>query len=217
MSRILLVSNAHHDNETEYLTSWFDKVVEVVGKRHDTKIVELRKEQANKKNLIEAIEKENPQFVILNGHGSSEAICGFEYDVLIKCNDNESVLSGKIAHSMACSAANMLGPQCVALGTKCFIGYKKDFELWSMHKPNKEEQLKDQMAGLFLNPAYEVIIALVEGSTTGEAYRRSQNIYKENILALITSKNTHHNTVVAGSLNKNFQSQVCLGDQAASF
>lgn len=217
MSRILLVSNAHHDNQTEYLTSWFDKVVEVAKKQNDIKIIELKKEQANKKNLIEILEKENPQFIIFNGHGTDDTIYGFEREILVRCNDNELILSGKIAHSMACKSANILGEKCITLGTKCFIGYKKDFVLWCASKESKENQLKDQMAGFFLDPAYEVIIALVEGDNTGDAYRRSQNMYKENILALISSKNTQYNTEIAGSLYSNLKNQVCLGDQIAFF
>ena len=217
MSRILLVSNAHYDNPTKYLTSWFEKIVEAAKKQNDVKIIELKKEQATKKNLIETIEKENPQFVIFNGHGSDDWIGGFDKEILVRCNDNESILSGKIVHSMACKSANILGKRCITLGTKCFIGYKEDFEFWSTHQENKEDQLKDQMAGIFLEPAYEAIIALIEGSNAGEAYKRSQNMYRENILALITSKNTHQSTVVAKSLFSNFQNQVCLGDQVACF
>ena len=217
MTRILLVSNAHHDNQTEYLTSWFEKVVEVAKKQNDIKIIELRKEDANRNNVVEMIEKENPQFIVFNGHGSDDAIGGFNKEILIKCDDNESVLSGKIVHSMACKSANVLGRRCVTLGTKCFIGYKENFGFWSTKQKTKEDQLNDPMASLFLSPAYEAIIALVEGNNAGDAYIRSQNMYKENILALITSKNTHHNTVVAASLNNNFQNQVCLGDQATSF
>ena len=213
MSRILLVVNAHHDNQTEYLTSWFEKVVEVAKKQSDIKILELKKEEANRKNLLEIVEKENPQFVIFNGHGSDDSIAGFDKEILVRCNDNESLLSGKIVHSMACRSANILGKRCITLGTKCFMGYKEDFELWSTRRENKEDQLQDQMAGLFLDPAYEAVIALVEGCTTGEAFQRSQNMYKENILALVTSKNTDHNTFVAKSLFSNFQNQVCLGDQ----
>jgi hypothetical protein len=118
---------------------------------------------------------------------------------------------------MACRSANVLGGKCITLGTKCFIGYKEDFELWSTKQITKENQLKDPMAGFFLEPAYEAIIALIEGNNTGEAFKRSQNMYKENILALITSKNAHHSTVVAKSLFSNFKNQVCLGDQLASF
>ena len=216
MSRIILVSNAHHDNQTEYLTSWFEKVVEVAKKQSDIKILELKKEEANKKNLVDMIEKENPQFIIFNGHGSDDSIAGFNKEILVSCTDNESILSGKIIHSMACESANVLGKRCITLGTKCFIGYKEDFELWSTRQQTKESQLQDRMAGLFLEPAYEVIIALVEGKNVGEAYRRSQDMYKENILALVTSKNKDHNTFVAKSLFSNFQNQVCLGDQTTT-
>ena len=142
MSRILLVSNAHHDNQTEYLNSWFEKVVEVAKKQSDIKILELKKEEANKKNLVEMIEKENPQSIIFNGHGSDDSIAGFNKEILVRCEDNESILSGKIIHSMACRSANILGKRCITLGTKCFIGYKEDFELWSMRQKDKKDQLQ---------------------------------------------------------------------------
>ena len=57
MSRILLVSNSHHDRPTEYLTSWFEKIVEVAKNQTDVKIIELKKEQSNKKEVVDMIEK----------------------------------------------------------------------------------------------------------------------------------------------------------------
>ncbi len=217
MSRILLVSHAHHDIQTEYLTSWFDKVLDIVKKQKDTKVVEILKEEATKANFIKLINQENPQFVIFNGHGTDDSIMGFEREILVKCGDNERILLGKIVHSMACKCAGILGSKCISIGTKSFIGYKEDFELWCSQHPNKEEQLKDQMAGLFLEPAYEAVIALIEGVTAHEAYKRSQDMYKQNLLALITSKNSQHSTIVANSLYNNFMNQVCLGDQSAFF
>lgn len=217
MSRILLVTNAHHDNPTEYLSSWFETVINIAKNQSDVKIIELKKEQANKKAVADIITRENPQLVIFNGHGSDNSIGGFAHEILIKCDDNEILLSGKIVHSMACKCAKILGNKCITIGTKCFIGYKENFNLWKTGQETKEGQLKDEMAGLFLKPAYEAIIALVQGNSTGEAYKKSQAMYKENILALVTSKNTHFSTVIAGSLYHNFLHQVCLGDQSAHF
>src|ERR1035437_6890299 len=160
MSRILLISNAEHDPPTEYLSSWFEKVVEIAKKQNDITIFELKKEHSNKKEVVDMIEKENPRLVIFNGHGSYDAIGGFNQEILIRCDDNESLLSGKIVHSMACRCAKELGPKCITLGTHCFIGYKENFELWTMSQTTKESQLQDEMASFFLEPAYEAIIAL---------------------------------------------------------
>ena len=217
MSRIILVSNASHDAPTEYLDSWFGKIIELVKKQEDTKLFELKKERANRKELTELIEKENPQLVIFNGHGNDELITGFNQDVLVRCNDNESILEGRIIHSMACESAKKLGQKCITIGTRCFIGYKEKFNLVHLNKKAGLEQLDDPIARFFIEPAYEVVIALVEGETTGDAYMRSQNVYRENLNVLLTSNSTEYNTVLASRLYHNFQNQVCLGDQIASF
>jgi hypothetical protein len=214
MSRILLVSNSHHDRPTEYLTSWFDKVIEIAKNQPDVKIVELRKEQANKQELVNMIEKENPQLVIFNGHGGYDSIGGFNREILIKCDDNEKVLSGKIVHALACRCAKVLGNKCITLGTHCFIGYQEDFHLWTTSKDSKEDQLADRTASFFLDPAYEAIIAIVEGQKTGEAFIRSQNMYRQKLTESIAMGQSE--TILA-SIFHNMQNQVCLGDQTACF
>ena len=217
MTRIILVSNASHDAPTEYLDSWFTKIIDLVKNQKDTKLFELKKERANRKELTELIEKENPQFIIFNGHGNDELITGFNQDILIRCNDNECILKDKIVHSMACESAKKLGQKCITIGTKSFIGYKEKFNLVHLNKMTESEQLNDQVAGFFLEPAYEAVLALVEGASAGDAYIRSQTMYRDNLMVLLTSNNTEFNTVLASRLFHNLKHQVCLGDQTASF
>lgn len=217
MSRIILVSNASHDTPTEYLDSWFSKIVEMAKQQPDTRLFELKKEKANRKELADLIEKENPQLVIFNGHGNDELITGFNQDILVRCDDNETILKDKIVHSMACESAKKLGQKCITIGTRSFIGYKEKFNLVHLNKKTELEQLNDPVARFFLEPAYEAVIALVEGKTTGDAYTRSQNMYRENLTILLTSTNTSYNTALASRLYHNFQHQVCLGDQVAYF
>jgi hypothetical protein len=214
MSRILLVSNSYHDRPTEYLASWFEKIVEVAKNKTDIKIIELKKEKSNKKELVEMIEKENPQFIVFNGHGDYDSISGFNYEVLIKCGDNEQVLSEKIVHALSCKCAKILGKKCITIGTHCFIGYEEDFHLWTSSKDSKEEQLNDKTASLFLDPAYEVIISLVEGKKTGEAFLRSQSMYRNKLIESITN---NKGDTISASIFHNMQHQVCLGDKLASF
>lgn len=69
----------------------------------------------------------------------------------------------------------------------------------------------------YLASWFSGIVDLVEGEKTGTAYIRSQNMYREKLTVLLTSDNTEYNTVLASRLYHNFQNQVCLGDQVASF
>ena len=199
-----------------FLSLWFEKVVQAVNNQDDVVVFELKNTDSNKKKFLQTIEKENPKLVIFNGHGGNKYISGFNNEILVRCDDNEELLSGKIIHSMACKCASVLGPRCVSLGTKCFIGYKEDFHLWNNLGKTKAEQLADSTASLFLGPAYEAIIALIEGNTSGQAFERSQAKYKENLRILLTQNNPELITITA-SLFHNLKNQVCLGDNSAVF
>lgn len=217
MSRIILVTNPADDSPTKYLDSWVQKIVNLAKKQKDTFIFELRKKRANKNKLIQLIENKKPQFVIFNGHGSNDSITGFNQKVLIKCNENEYLLKGKIVHSLSCNSAKKLGPRCIKIGTSTYIGYKEEFKLVHLNKSSNRERLEDEVAKFFLKPAYEAVIALIEGATTKNAYERSQKMYLKNIETLITSSLPKYNTVVASHLFHNLEHQVCLGSKKAYF
>ena len=82
---------------------------------------------------------------------------------------------------------------------------------------SKKEQIGDEVAHFFLQPAYEAVIALIEGSTAEEAYDRSQKMGSDFLITLLASESTAYNTTVASRLFHNLTHQVCLGDKHASF
>ena len=86
-----------------------------------------------------------------------------------------------------------------------------------MNKKTEAEQLDDHIARFFMEPAYEVLVSLIEGKNTNDAYTKSQNVYRKKLTELVTSSNKEYNTVLASHLYHNFQCQVCLGDQNAFF
>lgn len=217
MSRIILVTNPADDSATKYLDSWLYKIVNLAKKQKDTFIFELRKKQANKKKLILLIKDKKPQFVIFNGHGSNDSITGFGQKILIKCGENEHLLKDKIIHSLSCNSARKLGPRCIKIGTLTYIGYEEEFKLVHLDKSSNKERLEDEVANFFLKPAYEAVIALIEGATAKNAYERSQKMYLENLEVLITSSSAEYNTVVASLLFHNLEHQVCLGNNKAYF
>jgi hypothetical protein len=217
MARIILATNVNDDSGMTYLGTWFSKVIARAKWHPDTVIFELKADKANKDELTEVIERENPQFVIFNGHGNDTSIFGFQKGVLIKTDDNEHLLNNKIVHSMACSAAKELGPKCISIGTRSFIGYKEKYWFGHLDRKTEEEQLSDELAGFFLDPAYEAIFALLEGATASEAHARSQRMYHENLRLMINSTNTDYNTVLASRLFHDLTHQVCLGDGNSKF
>jgi len=217
MSRIILVTNPSDDVPLKYLDSWTKLIIEAVKKRQDTLVFELKKEKANRQLLSQLIQKEKPRLIVFNGHGNNISITGFHRKVLIRCNDNESLLKGKIIHSMSCNSGKTLGQTCIKIGTLSYIGYSEEFKLVYLKKERKQEMLDDPVAAFFLEPAFEVIVALINGDTTGDAYRKSQEMYAKNLRRLLASSLTEYNTTVASRLFHNLKHQICLGDLRASF
>lgn len=217
MARVLVITNPSDDIATEYLDAWSEKIRDLAMKKKETTIFELRKGDATRKKLVALINKEKPRFIILNGHGDDNLVFGYGHDILIKCDDNEHILKEKIVHSLSCSSGKVLGPKCIEIGTLAYIGYKENFKLAHLNNKTKNEQLSDEVAALFLDPAFEAILALIEGESAESAYAISQTKYLQILIKLIAINDTGYNTVVASRLFHNYQHQVCLGDQQASF
>lgn len=175
MSRIIVATNPACDVETLYLEAWQSKVADLAMKQKDTIIFELNQEKTNKEDLTKLIQEENPQLVILNGHGSYDSIVGFYGGVLIKAMENEEILSKRIIHSMACSAGKILGPSCIKIGALAYIGYKEEFKFVYLRNHNtKEEKFSDDIANLFFEPAFQAVFSLINGYTVKESFDVSQ-------------------------------------------
>ncbi len=217
MARILLVSNASHDVQTSYLDAWSANIFDYAKSQKDITFFELKGHKATKKELTELIEREKPNLIIFNGHGESDTIKGFNYEVLVKCDENEVLLKNKIVHAMACDAGRELGQKSIAIGTLAYIGYTQKFKLACEKILEKEDQLEDEYAGFILEPAFEAVLALIQGTTAKEAYDRSQKKSIQVLRILLTKTNPALNRDVASQLFHNLKHQVLLGDPTVRF
>lgn len=218
MPRIIVATNPAHDPATEYLSSWFTKIVASISSMlPDTEIFELKNNDVTKEKLTRIVEEKNPQLILFNGHGSDKLIGGFESNILVACNDNERLLHGKIVYSLTCDSGKELGHKCIDIGTRSFIGYKEEFKLVHTGETTSNLQYEDPIANLFLRPAFEISRALLEGETVKTAFKRSQKLHADNIELLLLSSDPNLNTVFAGKIYHNMIHQVALGDQDALF
>lgn len=214
MSRTLLLTNSGYDIATSYLDCWHEKLVEVARKRADTCVLELRGEDFNRENFTRIIEREQPHFIIFNGHGSEDSLHGHNRELLIKVDDNEYLFNNRIVHTLACKSGVVLGPRLIDIGAIAYIGYIKDWEMWNQGKDTPEGRRNDWLANLFLEPAFAAVISIIEGSTVEEAFKWSQQVYSKNLALLIQDPS---NSVYAASLFSNLRSQICLGEAGAIF
>lgn len=212
MFRVIVATNPADDPATKMLSFWHKQVVTLAKEQKDIKVFELTREKTNKQNLTELIEKNNPHLVILNGHGSNDSVFGFSQNILIRCGENEILLKEKIIHALSCNSGKELGPQCVKVGAKAFIGYKEEFKMMYL-----KENDNDEFAKLFLGPAFEVVFSLIRGFSVQKAFNNSQRKYLENLKLVIMENKPVFNVAVAPLLYHDLIHQVCLGDGSASF
>jgi len=218
MSRIIIATNPANDIVTQYLDAWQNEVVNLAKRQKDTFIFELNREETNKESLAELIKEKSPQLVIFNGHGSYDSVFGFDGGFLIKADENESVLIKTIVHSLTCSSGKILGPSCIKIGALSYIGYKEEFKIvYQNDKNTKIEMFEDEVARLFLGPAFEAIFSLIKGCSAQEAFANSQKKYSENLQYSILKNDPRYNIAVAPRLYHNLIHQVCLGDGASFF
>jgi hypothetical protein len=217
-ARIIIITNPAHDKATKYLHAWSDGTLASIQNLPDnTSIYELKKGEVTKEKLTELVEDKDPHLILFHGHGGSNKILGFETHILVSHESNEELLKNRIIHSLSCNSGEVLGPKCVILGTKAYIGYKEEFKFAHYGKTRRSSQFKDPVASLFLKPAFEINKALLEGNTVQQAYKRSQKIYSDTLQMLLTSNNPDLNTIYASRVYHNMIHQVALGDQTSSF
>lgn len=181
----LVITRPNYEKTTYYLFHWNKKVI-ASAKAKQITVIDLSEEKANKKNLTNALTKKKPELVILNGHGSEDLITGQNDEVLIKANENEDLLKGKVVYALSCKTAKVLGPASIQKGTKAYIGYKEDFTFWF----KSSRPLKDKWACLFLEPSNAIPLGLIKGHSIEEVFLKAKSLYLKNIRNLIATGST---------------------------
>ena len=214
MNKSLLITRPNHDYATNYLFYWSASVINL-ARRKNFRVIDLSKNKANQSNFTSRVDKTNPSFVFLNGHGNETMIAGQNEEVLVSVKRNLNMLKNRIVFARSCSSAKQLGNKSISLGTKAFIGYKEPFIFMSdplmITKP-----LSDATAALFLKPSNLVASTLLKGHSASEANTRAKRAFKRNIRKLLTSETQKENSSVLRFLFWDMKHQVCLGDVDAS-
>jgi hypothetical protein len=135
------------------------------------------------------IEKTNPRFLILNGHGTIEGdcVCGQDGEAIISLGVNDGLLDSRIVHSFTCCSAKKLGKGSRA---DAFIGYDDVFMFWQQSSATTTP-LKDTLAAPQMKSALVVPYEILKGKTTTEAHNASQKAYQEYINEYMWNSEKH--------------------------
>jgi len=215
MSKKILVTRPEHDVTTKYLSSYAKLVIKYAQEKG---IFVKDFEQGNiKKQEIEMfIQKQNPKLIFLNGHGDVNCIEGDKSEIIIRQDENDEILKGKITYARSCYVASSLGKKCGEMGlSTCFIGYKFPFQFW-IDETRSGNPLKDKTAELYLLPSNKLVEYLIKGNKIGIAFEKSKKLMVENMRKI-------KNEEEPGALERfkalwiNYEGQEIYGDEEAYF
>lgn len=172
-----------HDDVTSYLHYYSKELLEESKiKGFDT--INKEKKDANRTVIESVIKKNNPAFIMFNGHGSPTMICGDKDEPIIEEGKNHDLIKNRIIYSLSCSSASSLG-NTVADNKTTFIGYADEFAL-GMDGNSQTVIHRDKRAKLFLDPSNLLVKCLLKGNNAKDAVIKAKNLMRENISKLRT-------------------------------
>jgi len=212
--KCILFSRPKHDVTMEYLF-YYSKDLIKLSESEGLKIINKEKEEVNRKIITEIIEKQKPDLIIFNGHGSAKTICGHKNEAIILSDENAEVLKNTITYSLSCSSAAKLGIDAVNKGAIAFIGYKFDFAIGK--DPDSEASpRRDKIAKFFLEPSNILAFYLIQGGNAKTAVLKAKEKMMENISYLSTTKDFPEAIHYAPYLYGNYVGLVIRGNEEAS-
>jgi len=209
-----LITRPNHDKVTSYLFMWSKEILEESYPVMPI-FLDLRGSDANREKVESYLKKQNPEFVLFNGHGTDSCICGFKDEMLIESKRNEELLKGRIVYSLSCSSAKVLGKDAIEKGTEAFIGYDNAFMLYT-DSERETTPLKDNIAGSFLRSSNRLSISLLKGKTAEEASNRSKEEFGKEIRKYLALNPIEGADRIAVALLWDMNNQVVLGNEKAS-
>ncbi len=225
----VFVTRPDHDDETKYLYEYSKEYIKFIENK-DIQLISFSENKCSRENVEKLILKQNPNLIVFNGHGNEEVICGCKENedrnvLTIKIRDsqrdeiiidmkNKEILKSKIIYSVACSSAKKLGMKVAKSHTKtAFIGYEEEF-IFLMDTRKMCKPLSDQIARPFLESSNQVVISLLKGETTGEAYNKSQVTFQKWIDYFQSEKAALHDSIsIAWILFSNKECQKLHGNR----
>ncbi|MCK4647620.1 hypothetical protein KAT24_01670 [Candidatus Pacearchaeota archaeon] len=171
----IIIGRCYCDDVVKYPFYWCEELIkEAEGKLN---IIDLQKENFIEEKFLKLMEKHNPEFVFLNGHGDEFSAMGFNKTPVIIANKNDYLLKGKIVNVISCFTAKFLAPCAMDKGCRGYIGYKNYFYICYI----ENEPEKDIIAKMFQEAVNSGSKVLINGGSIKDAFEKSQEIYEKRI------------------------------------
>ena len=209
----ILITQPNFDKTTQYVSAWSEEVEDFSLKRGN-KTITLKGRRSNRAEFESVMRKTAPQLVMLNGHGNDNEVAGQDNEVILDSKSAEDIIKGKIIYALSCSAAKVLGHDCIKKGTIAFVGYSEEYIFLHSHiKVSRPRE--DKRAALFFKPSNQISMSLIKGNTTKESYQDSKGMLRRTILDLLNSETSYAERVCLPYLTWNYRHLTLLGDEEA--
>lgn len=211
-SKTLLITRPTHDSTTRYCHYWSEPVIKR-AKEKAFRVLDIADDKATKDIFESYLQKQEPQFLFLNGHGTQTAVFGHNDRPILDASNLSIIPEDSIIYVRSCDIGNKLGED-IAKHVSAFIGYRKAFGFYRMNNYMKNP-LADPLAKFSFEPSNLVSTTLLKGKTAGEAHRRSREAMRRNLQYLVSSKASELERQCATPLWWNYKYQVLHGDKEA--
>jgi len=214
MQKGLIITCPEYDDATAYLKFYSKEIIdEALSKLLKVKSVEDK--ELNEKDFSQILNKIDYKLVVLNGHGSSNAIWGYKDNYIIKLGKNDSLLKERIVYARSCNAGELLGLKCME-GTKdgCFIGYNLPF-IFYMDARWTTKPSNDNVAKIFLEPSNQIPISILKGHQASDAHEKAKEHMLKNMKKIVAGPQNDESTLYLEALWNNYLGQVIHGKKEA--
>jgi hypothetical protein len=209
-----LITTPESDDVLYYCSKWSEEIIEQAQKKCRN-VANLEQKKANRTNFEGHVKKQQPDFVMFNGHGMPDFIAGHNDEILLKKGDNEMLMKGRIVYARSCYALSELGIACVQNGAKAFISYSLPFSFVS--DPNRSAHpTKDELAAPCMVTSNMVPLSILKGQNVVDAVEKAKNKMAELISHWETRSDVVEAPFVASCLYWNKLALGFEGDGSAS-
>lgn len=193
MVKKFLITRPKYDIATSYLYDFSESITKLVKKTKDMHITSIELSKVNRENFENALNKESPRLIFLNGHGDRKKVLGHQ-NVVIMDKNNVKLAKDSIIYALACDSLEDLGKVAINKGVITYIGYKARFMI--VRDPSRTSSpSKDNNALPFKRACNTMINALVFGNTVEKSIELTKDEYIHSIKSYGTSKDDPYGDV----------------------
>ena len=146
----------------------------------------LMDEKNNQKEIRSRLEKNDYNFVVFNGHGDDNSICGYNNECLIDVK-SAHLLGKTVVFARTCSSVNCLGKEAVIGDCVAFIGYNSEFYIPHINE-FEATPLNDPTAKPVLDVSNTVAQHFLKGCSVIAAVTAARNKAAKLMLKMLTSE-----------------------------